>query len=283
MIGAIAVGGAMAAGGAAALARSMKQKTKPKGVSYGGSQSATDNYRDVYTQKMGEGEGVRNLGLDATADVGQRGRFMSQDGRGIMMGALDRSTPIDQRGSQHLNAYDPQKLVQMQSQATTDEMARQNLAAAGSGDALSMRNAVNANAEMGIRAAQQAGISAEAAQAAKLGAQVDQFNQEYNQRATNEAQALQEANLGLALQNQGMGYQAGSAQGLTSAGLTMEQANQANLQHVEDAQTQLLLDYEKRRQADGIRKAQNLWGLGAGLVGAGGNVMAAGMGGGKGA
>ncbi len=263
----------LAAAGTAAAIKAQQMKTKARRVNYAGSAEATDEYRTKYGAGADQGnQGYAQGQRTATsASIGALG--LGQTGQQLTQRGLQMNVAPSTQGMDLLNAYQPGQVAAAQQQLVLDQNAQANLGAARAGGALQLRNALGANAQAGVQAAGQ--LAAERAQEeqALLGAKVDQANTMQGQRLAN-----------LQVQNQSLGLGTGLvAQGnsqLLSAGQTQGQLGLGNqgqyLNSLSDVNSQQLaadLDYERRRQADQQRKAQNWFGLGQGLIGSGASIL----------
>lgn len=199
------------------------------------------------------------LGLNATAAQDQA---MSQFGN---------------QGSEYLAGYQPGAISQAMSRQVLDQNAQANLGAARASGALGLRNALNANAFTGVQAAGQMATQAAQEQERYLAARVGQANiDRETQIQAEEAQrqrVLQQQALGLGVaQNSlGTGLQAATTYG--NQAIQREQTAAAGLDSIRQSQLEADMNYDQRRQAEGQRKSDRLWGLAGGLIGVAGSAL----------
>lgn len=281
------VGAGMIAGGTAAAIRAQQMKTKPRGVQYGGSQEARKGYLENYGERTDAGAARVNDGKQLVGQAGGLGSQLASRGLQTMDSAnnVQLNTPsYEAKGL--LAGYTPGAASAAQAQQVLDQNARANLAAAQSGGAMARRAAINANAMAGVQSAADVAALRAQEEQAYLGARIAQANEDQGMLAraleVQEAQRLGRLTTGAQVAT------GGNAQALTAgtnqmqAGLMQEKTYLDAIQSVEEQQMAANLDFERRRQADQQRKAQNLWGLGSTLIGGGAKVLGNAGGGGGG-
>lgn len=277
------VGGAMVVGGTAAAVRAMRMKTKPRGVQYGGSQGTLQGYREMYGQGVDRGAVSAAEGLHHVGTGAERADALTVRGAGIMDSAENIQNPALQReGMALLKSYQPGAVAEAQARQVLDQNAQANLGAARSGGALAMRNAVNANAMAGVRAAADSATQRAAEEQAYVQVLAQQANRDEQAQLEAEAVAEQQrvARLGLgsgiiSTANQ---QQIGAGSAAAEIGAGQERTYLTELSGVNQAQLAADLDYERRRQADAQRRANNLWNLGSSLIGGGARAIGGGAG-----
>lgn len=281
-----AVGAGMVAGGTAAAVKSMKQKTKGRRAHYGGNADATQGYRETYAGGVDKGATGVNRGTVGLVQAGQQAGDIRDRGLSIMDSAGGVSVSpnaFTREGAGILGAYQPGAVSAAQAQQMLERNARANLGAAQGGGAMAMRNAVNANAYAGVNAAADIAAIRAGEEERLMAAKVAQANADQQTvlgaEALADQQALQRLQLGSGVASGGNQQAIGTSGAIGQLGLAQEKTYVDALQNVETQQLMANMDYEKRRQADAQRKANNLWNLGSTLIG-GGAKMAAGAGGG---
>lgn len=149
--------------------------------------------------------------------------------------------------------------------AALAQSARVTNAMGRTGGALGLRQALAAQESAGVQAANNAAVTGTQAQL-------------QNQQLINSTRF---GLAGLGQQQQGLGaaLQQNAAGAITDMGLTREQLYNQQLAGMESQQLQSQVAYEQARQQSKLDKRRLIVGLGAGLLGAGGNIMASGMGG----
>lgn len=272
----------MMAGGTAAAVKASQQATKPQPTWYGGDPEAYAGYRDRYGAARTAGAAVGDQGMKSLAELADAGQGVATQGQGIVTDALGRRFDPNFGAQEVAHGIGDRAVAEanLASQAALDQATHKNVAIAQSGGPAAMRMAMAENADAGIVGAQNAATTAAGARLAGEQAYLGQLNLGDQFVTAQRQQALTEAGLGAGLVGTGFGAQATGGGGVMQGGLLRERSYLEGETGVEQTQTMLALDEERRRQADKQRKNQNLWGLGAGLISGGGQVMA-GAGGGK--
>lgn len=275
---ALIAGASMAAAGTAAAIRAQRMKAQPRSTAYGGSADALNAYREQYASGMDQGALLRNAGIQDLTGVAEQAGGMSAYGQQTAQDALFRgqNPGWSMYGQQAQNFADAnQAAINMAYDAQADKAMRQNSAIAASGGPLAQRQAMAANAEVGMQMQRQRDQQlADAAIANATAAQ--------NAVQSDRQFAIQQAQIGQDMAATGQATQLAAYRPVVDAGLGLESQYLGAQQNVEQAQSALDLDYERRRQAEQQRKAQNLWGLGQSLIGGGAKAMQSGFGGGGG-
>jgi hypothetical protein len=265
------VGGGLAAAGSGIAAKGLTVSgTAPRmgPYNYGGSAGAAQQYRDEYGNLIGGAQTLGDAALPTYGQLQASGQQAQQQGAGVLTQAFSAGG-FGTQGGADLSSYDPAAVARAQSAATVAEAARRTNAIARTGGALGLREALNANANAGNQAAQQAAVTAAQGEQTKAGLVLQ------NQQSIN-ATRMGLAGLGLQQQGFGAGVQADAAGATTQLGLTREGIYNQQQSTMEQAQLQAQIAAEQARQQNRVDKRRLLVGLGAGLVGAGGSVMASG-------
>lgn len=269
------VGGSMVAGGTAAAIRAQRMKTNPRGVQYGGSPEALDAYRDQYQQGIGTGAGLIGQGTGAQAGLSTDAYGTVNQGRGLIASGMATPTNADPRALQFIQqgGVDANAAADAGAHSALDDIYRQNQAAAVTGGALGQRQAIYENAAAGGAIAQQ--LAAQRAQNALATDQAaaGQVVTDQGIVQANRGLNLNQAQVGAGLIGTGYGTQLGANNAQIQAGLGTQGQYLGALGDVEQQQNENALDYERRRQANAIRRSQNLWNLGAGLITGGAGVI----------
>lgn len=295
--GAIIAGGTLAAaGGAAAYGASRIKGQKPNKQQFGGSPEALQGYRDQYQGGVASGQDQTSRGLtalgqgvDSAQAVAQRGQQVGARGDALMRrgtGQYQQGQAVQNQALRYIGdaaAGNAPSAAQEMLKANADANARQQMAMAstarGGNQAAAMRAAADAGTMGSAQAGQQAAIlrAQEMAQArgelAGLGSTI------YGQGNQANALGLQAIGQGMAGQQFGANAQMGAGQFAANLGAGREGTYLSQLGQMEGAQLAANVEMEKARAAAQQDK-RNAWMNFAGkLVGAGGRVTAAGMGG----
>jgi hypothetical protein len=266
------VGAGLIAAGTAAAVRAQRMKTKARAVQYGGSQEAGSSLAETYAKGADQGNAgyqQGNKGLNTAAANSQQ---LFRTGQGIIDQA-QQPVVVDNLASQRLAGYQPGAISAQATRNTIDELGRQNLAGASAGGAAGIRDAVNANAQMGVQATGQLAQQAAQEKLGYLGMTIDQANADRAAALQAEAQRQSLLQTGAGIAAQGNNQRISSSGTLGQLGLADQGQFLAQQQNVLDTQNMNDLNYEQRRQADQQRKAQNLWGLGSSLIGGGASIL----------
>lgn len=284
----------MMAGGGYSVGKALGvQGTGPRSgrYNYGGSPTATDAYRHQYASGLADAQGQAATGTGGLAGIGSWGAGQAYQRGNDVNAALDMGYGARRQQEQQAgaiaaaaNGYQPgaQSAAAMNLALQRNAAAGAALARSGGNEAMAMRNAVAGNAQAGVDAS--ANIAMLRAQEEQAAVQMRMQGAQAAADAYGQIRGGDSALAGMQAQREQFGAQtAGSAySGLASIGAGREGNYLDSQQSLEQAQLQAQMEYDRQRQANQQQKRSMLFGLGAGLIGAGGNVMASGMGGGGG-
>lgn len=269
---ALGTGVAMAAGATAAAIRAQQMKTKAKRSYYGGDAAALEEKRKSLATGVDQGNAAFGGGVRGLSVAGGDARGMTARGTQLMdsAGAVT-AQPVSRDAMGRLDAHKPGAVAEAQARAVMDANAQANLGAARSGGALGLRNALNANAQAGVRSAQDLAVMRAQEEQQLLGAQVSQENADraawQDSQAFAEQQRMSRIAGGAQIAQGGNAQALGAASGIGQLGLTNQGQFLGATDATDSRQLQADMDYDTRRQADQQRRAQNLWNLSGVLTG----------------
>jgi hypothetical protein len=268
------VGLAALGAGTAAAIRAQRMNTKPRGVTYGGSQDAQDTLEEQNLQGIAQGNAQQVLGIGGLQGAAKSGQKLSGAGTSIMQSA-NRVAPVDvtNQGAAILGQYKPGAVAAAQAKQALDANTAASFGAARAGGALGLRNALNANASTGAQTAQALATQRAQEEQAYTAAQVAQANAAQQQAFTSDQQAAaQRAQLlGIGTQAQAAGNQAAlqANSAITQAGLSNQNQWLGQEQNLNDQQAALNQAYETARRNAAQTKSDRLWNLGASFINTG--------------
>lgn len=271
--------GGLAAGGGI-LSGIGSRNAKPRQQYYGGSAQAQQQAVDQYGQRRDAGAQMATSGVLGLGNISGAGAQVEQAARARLVDSLSNNSPIawDAGGyADAARAYDPTGSINAASQSAIDRASLANLGAARAAGPLAMRRALNANAEAGVAAAQNAAalqlqgdqlrLSA-LGQASGMGLQGAQLEQQ---------RQLQRQQLLAGLQAQGYGQRADALGAQINLGAQREAGYSDAQDRVQLAQLGAAGQYEQARAARG----QQQMAMGGALLGGAGQVLGMGLGGGR--
>lgn len=289
-VGAIVAGGALAAAGTAAAIRAAKIDTRAKRQNYGGSQEATQAYREMGLggiqtgqDQINQGAGLIGHGTQTAQDIGQYqgGQLYGQGQKVQGWGSARMSTG---QGYETQALWDAQARARgegpsvaeaiMQRDAAQASLEAQGLAATarGGNQAAAMRAAVDAGvrgrADVAANAAilRQQEMLAASQQAADMATRIRQSGE------SQYALGQQTLGMGLGAMQYGADTAISSGQYAQQLGAGREEMYLGYLGDVNSQQLGADMDYDKRRQEARLRKQDRLFALGGSLIGTGGQI-----------
>lgn len=271
---ALGFGAAAAAGGIGATIKANKTNTKPRTVTYGGTQEKQDALEQMNLAGIQQGSAQTTMGMRDLSDSGTEATRLGGKGRSIMQSAdAIQQVATPNQGAAILGQYRPGAVAQAQAKQALDANTAASFGAARSGGALGLRNALNANAMTGAQTAQALAVQRAQEEQAYTQAQVAQANQQQKDifQADQQAQAQKAQLLGIGsqLSTQANALRTNAANAFTQGGLENQNQWLGQEQNLNDQQANLNLEYEKARRAAAEAKASRWANLGSTLVGGG--------------
>lgn len=220
--------------------------------------------------------------MGSAADA--RAASAATDQQRSVIGAQD----VSNVGAGMLASYQPGQVSTAASNAALNQAAQANLGAARSGGALGLRNALNANSQAGVGLAAQTSAQRAAEEERYLAAQVGQANLDRDallsqrnletgmQLEADEAQrqrVLQQQEMNYGISQAALGARMGALDSQSSQAIQREQLAAAGLDSIRGQQLEADINYDTRRQQEGQRRSDRLWGLAGGLAGMAGSAF----------